>query len=78
MPFASNYTTALNRQAKRHTERWIVTAIYADTKLNTEYAYRTQAGATNQVAHLQRLIQSDASRNLGCEIPLVATDIRMV
>jgi hypothetical protein len=72
---ATNYASGINRQAKRHVERWVVLAIYADARLNVEYAYRTERGAKGQVAHLERMIHIDATRSLGGEIPMVGVTI---
>ncbi len=72
---STNYCSRLNHAAKSNTQRWTVSAIYQDTHLNTEYIYRTERGAQAQLAHLQRMIQADATRNLGCEVPMIAAKI---
>ncbi len=77
---ATNYCSGLNRQAKSKTQRWEVTAVYADRGLvpDVVYPYRTEAGARRHVAHLERLIASDATRSLGGEVAMVSATIREV
>ncbi len=75
---ATNYCGQLNRAMKIRAQRWVVRAIYADTRLNVEYVYRTERGAQAQLAHLRRMIDSDATRSLGNETPMIATSISEV
>ncbi len=68
---ASNYCTGLNRVAKAQMQRWTVTAVYADSRLNVRYQYRTERGASQQVAYLRRMIAVDANRVMGNEIAML-------
>jgi hypothetical protein len=76
LPRATNYCSRANQREKLAGQKWIVTAIYANPSLNTEYLYRTASGAEKQVAYLRQMIAADARRSLGCEIPMVDVTIR--
>lgn len=75
------YVSKLNQATKSRTQKYVVTELYAENPaLNTQYFYRTLAGAQNQMAHIQRRIESDAKRNLGAgsnrEIPVTGCTLQ--
>ncbi len=75
MTQSTNYCSRLNRDVKVKSQRWTVRAIYQDASLNVAYIYRTERGAQAQLAYLTRMIQVDAERALGCEVPMIAATI---